>query len=47
VSNQDVVGKLAEVLTPEYGSTFSLAAEDQADHLNVLALPPCGLAGQG
>jgi hypothetical protein len=41
------MGKLAEVLTPEYGSTFSLAAEDQADHLDVLALPPCGRAERG
>ena len=42
VSDHDVAGKLAEVLTPEHGSAVSLAAEHQRDHLDVLALPSCG-----
>jgi hypothetical protein len=42
VSDQDVAGKLAEVLTSEYGGAFSLAAEHQAEHFDVLALPSCG-----
>jgi hypothetical protein len=42
VSDQDVAGKLAKVLTSEHGSAFSLAAEHQPDYLDVLALPPRG-----
>jgi hypothetical protein len=42
VSDQDVTRKLPEMLAPEHGGAFALAAEDQPDNLDVLALPSSG-----
>ena len=42
MSDHDVGGKLAKMLTPQNGSAFPLTAEHQPDDLDVLALPSCG-----